>query len=276
MVGSMLPVQVGGVFVAFFPLTYAVCTSYVSSGKTITGGGQIVSRSFLKKFVKCEYRCGKVLLLMPEEESPVPGRKGTDPLIFVVFGIPGAGKTTIAKSVAQTSSVGDSLAILSLDLDDCIPQWMRDNFAVGMYPTLAQREDFAKTCCDYVDDSILRHAPFANTKRQQILVVSFSFVNQDLRVHFRQHFPSAHWILIDTTEEEAQRRMAQRTDHFYKGKTAVLLRDESQESIPTTNEWNFDTVTFPHTVLNGQSPIEENASKIVAMMQTAVDQSNAE
>jgi hypothetical protein len=160
---------------------------------------------------------------------------------------------------------------LPLDLDDCIPQWMRDNFSVGIYPTLAQRLEFAKACCDYVDEAIYK-APLS---RRPVVVVSFSFVNQDLRQQFRKRFPSALWILIDTTEDEAQKRMEQRTDHFYKGKTVVQLPDHSHRSV-ATNEWNFDPVTFPHTVLNGRSPIEENSSKILAIMQDAVDQSLGE
>jgi gluconate kinase len=200
----------------------------------------------------------------------------TDPLIFVVFGIPGAGKTTIARSVAQKwlTTSEKPLDVTTLDLDDCVPEWMRDNFAVGIYPTLAQRLELAISCCDYVDDSVL-NSSLSNTRRRQGVIVSFSFVNQDMRSQFRQRFPSAQWILIDTTEEEAQKRIEQRTDHFYKGKAAVELPEKGNETV-TKNDWNFDPVTFPHTVLNGQSPIEENSSSIVSMITKVVDRSIAE
>ena len=196
--------------------------------------------------------------------------KAADPLIFVVFGIPGAGKTTIARTVVEKWSVEPAnLEILSLDLDDCIPQWMRDNFSQGIYPTLVQRLEFAKTCCDYVDAAINKES--CAIARKLVVIVSFSFVNQDLREQFRNRFPFSRWILIDTTEQEAQKRIDQRTDHFYKGK------DASQQDKPDRNdEWNFDPVPFPHTILSGHSPIEENASKIFIMMKDTVDQSAAE
>eukprot|EP00814_Leptocylindrus_danicus_P005689 CAMPEP_0116047302 /NCGR_PEP_ID=MMETSP0321-20121206/28791_1 /TAXON_ID=163516 /ORGANISM="Leptocylindrus danicus var. danicus, Strain B650" /LENGTH=81 /DNA_ID=CAMNT_0003529117 /DNA_START=190 /DNA_END=435 /DNA_ORIENTATION=+ len=64
--------------------------------------------------------------------------------IVVVFGRPGAGKTTIAEAADKLLKDKHNVEeIITLDLDVCIPQWMKDNFTNGIYPTLAQRDQFA-------------------------------------------------------------------------------------------------------------------------------------
>jgi hypothetical protein len=156
----------------------------------------------------------------------------TDGHMVIVFGRPGAGKTTVAEQAfqsLQTSKGPSSLSHYSccaIDLDVCVPQWMKDNFAQGIYPTLAERLEFAESACDHV---VQQQSQLHQTKdrvptlsitevtRTTITIVSFSFVNTDLRNVFRQRFPYATWVLLDTTEMEAQRRIEQRQGHFYKG-----------------------------------------------------------
>jgi energy-coupling factor transporter ATP-binding protein EcfA2 len=52
---------------------------------------------------------------------------------FVVFGRPGSGKSTIADAAAELLKE-EGRSILRVDLDECVPQWMRDNFSHGIYP----------------------------------------------------------------------------------------------------------------------------------------------
>ena len=224
-----------------------------------------------------------------------------DTILFVVFGIPGAGKTTIAKHVVQkltpntattvdndteeSATIPQNNDVLNLDLDDCVPEWMRLNFAQGIYPTLQQRNQFAVSCCDYVNESIQQFTESSITdgtssstsiaKQQKLIViVSFSFVNDDLRINFRNHFPNSHWILIHTCEIEAQRRIQQRSNHFYKGKTPNHESDSNesvrQQSSTENNDWNFAHVTFPHIIVNGHHPIEETSSEIVELIRTTL------
>jgi gluconate kinase len=231
--------------------------------------------------------------------------------IFVIFGIPGAGKTTIAKNVAQhllnvnqnisvdaldRSSTGTGIAsgtgtgtsenqqpvILHLDLDDCIPEWMRINFTQGIYPTLEQRNEFSKSCCIFVNESIQKTkiSSIDDTRQQEkhvIVIVSFSFVNDDLRRNFRNHFPTSFWILISTNEVEAERRIRLRSDHFYNGTLPSKRSDctASNNSQPTThdpdydnNQWKFSPVLFPHKVLNGHLSIEEISFDIVTLIES--------
>ena len=64
------------------------------------------------------------------------------PPIWIIFGRPGAGKTTIANVVVDRLG---SVETLALDLDVCVPQWMRDNFAKGVC-TSRRRSCASRSC----------------------------------------------------------------------------------------------------------------------------------
>ena len=64
------------------------------------------------------------------------------PPIWIIFGRPGAGKTTIANVVVDRLG---SVETLALDLDVCVPQWMRDNFAKGVC-TSRRRSRASRSC----------------------------------------------------------------------------------------------------------------------------------
>lgn len=191
-----------------------------------------------------------------------------NPLILVVFGRPGSGKTTITELVVEKVVTQGRTSVLHLDLDVCIPQWMKDNFAAGVYPTLAQRLDFAQAACDYVQGRIDSHGS------ARAVLVSFSFVNTDLRDVFRTRFPFSQWLLIDTSEKEAQRRIEERKGHFYKGKLEKDAEDvvdqHKASSSQDNSEWVFATVTFPHTTLDGLLPPEQNAQTILSLLNEAI------
>ena len=199
------------------------------------------------------------------------GPSSTRTSLIVVFGRPGSGKTTIAETALEKlleqrrSNGASNFRCFGLDLDVCIPQWMKDNFAKGIYPTLQQRQDVAKEFCDYVDDRC--HEEEKQSTKEEALgaLVSFSFVNTDLRDIFRERFPTAVWILVDTSEKEASLRISQREGHFYGGKPTDGEKADAEEAVsPDQNEvdnseWNFAPVDFPHTILDGNQPIDSNA-----------------
>jgi energy-coupling factor transporter ATP-binding protein EcfA2 len=225
-------------------------------------------------------------------------------LVYVVFGRPGAGKSTVAERAAglinssrreckqqrqrssSTTMIGtdrhsrDELMegfCLALDLDVCVPDWMRENFGRGMYPTLAERTAFASEACDYVEKHLKvgSDASIGNNECLASCIVSFSFVNTDLRDVFRSRFPTATWILIDTTEEEAAKRIRERENHFYKGSNPVgqagreATNQGSGDDIDNS-EWNFAPVDFPHVILRGDASIEENAQTVAQEILTNV------
>jgi len=59
---------------------------------------------------------------------------GTTVPIICVFGRPGAGKTTVAnqaleKMAALKKEEPNEIRAIGLDLDICVPEWMKENFA---------------------------------------------------------------------------------------------------------------------------------------------------
>ena len=276
--------------------------------------------------------------------------------MLVVFGKPGAGKTTVANAALskletmQKSSndeeriavVKDLDCVIGLDLDVCVPQWMKDNFSNGIYPTLEERREFALNACDYVDQQLQEQEERSRQQRQlqrndEVMdnndndkkkketttttptttgggggdcsstklsssssslsssIISFSFVNTDLRDTFRSRFPNAIWVLIDTDDEEATKRINERQDHFYKGKSnkdnpssdvdassdsddntsprqtvkeeeAELPKSSSVSAEDDNSEWLFAPVTFPHHVLPGKNSVDENSDTVLQIL----------
>ena len=288
--------------------------------------------------------------------------KSSSPML-VVFGKPGAGKTTVANAAlskletmrkigssttstttteeinaasAAVDLVMKNLNCVGLDLDVCVPQWMKDNFSNGIYPTLEERQEFALNACDYVDQQLQEQEKRSRQQRLQQLqrndevmdnndkkkkettpttttigggdcsstklsssssssslsssIISFSFVNTDLRDTFRSRFPTAIWVLIDTDDEEATKRINLRQDHFYKGKDPSVdassdddntsqqqtAKEKEEEELPKSSsvsaadkdnsEWLFAPVTFPHHVLPGQNSVDENADTVLQIL----------
>lgn len=194
----------------------------------------------------------------------------------VVFGKPGAGKTTVADAaIDKLKEKKDvSLECLGLDLDVCVPQWMKDNFAKGQYPTLEERNMFALEACDYVEKQL--EEKLDKVESDLGAVVSFSFVNTDLRDNFRTRFPHATWVLIDTDDDEATKRINERQDHFYTGNANTkdgdesLVKEEKKEPNRDNSDWDFAPVTFPHVILEGKNSIDINAEKVLdILMQVA-------
>lgn len=134
-----------------------------------------------------------------------------------------------------------------------------------MIATLQERIVFAESACNYVEERLLQEQNKLTSKNDDRIgaVVSFSFVNTDLRDVFRQKFPQARWFLVDTSEEEANDRILKREGHFYKGKVETATTKEEQARPRSDNEdWNFAPVTFPHILLDGLLPIDHNADTV--------------
>lgn len=149
---------------------------------------------------------------------------------------------------------------------------MRDNFAKGIYPTLEQRNEFAVSACDYIDEEINRLWESDNGDNAlKCFIISFSFVNTDLRDIFRLRFPGAKWALVDVDDSTAQERIDQREGHFYKGAPSAgteQIKDEAKPDVQEkdNSEWKFAPVDFDHVILNGFASIESNADDVIKML----------
>ena len=155
----------------------------------------------------------------------------------------------------------------------------QDNFSKGLYPTLAERAEFMKEASTYVNNKIKSAQQQEISTKQLIVIISFSFVNTDLRVAFRVAFPNAEWILVDTNKQLAEERILTREGHFYKN--AEISNKEEKDTISSSekedntkvndindddknnSEWEFQPVDFPHVILDGRDTVEENAKRIV-------------
>jgi gluconate kinase len=207
--------------------------------------------------------------------------------IIVIFGKPGAGKSTLADAAIARAKAAGIDRTLALDLDVCVPHWMRDNFKNGIYPSLQQRKEFALSACDYVDSKLDNSG--SASAASTAAIISFSFVNTDLRDVFRERFPHARWALMDVTDEVAKGRIDAREGHFYKGAPpgddssdveqnfvqgeAGCAADSSsndnnqdEADVNDNSEWNFAPVSFSHTRLDGNEDVEVNAAKVLSIL----------
>ena len=185
------------------------------------------------------------------------------PAMIVVFGRPGAGKTTIVQGTANRLK-----NCLTLDLDCCVPDWMKENFNKGIYPNLAQRREFANDCVEYVRGQLKTASSDIS-----LVLVSFSFVNKDLRDIFRQQYSAAQWVLVNVDESTAQSRIEQRANHFYKGKVSKEMQPPTSGAAPSKHDnpdWEFAPVTFSHVVLNGLDSVETNVQRLLNMARDQV------
>lgn len=131
--------------------------------------------------------------------------------------------------------------------------------ARGVYPTLEERAQFASVACDYLDKELNRALISTSC-----CIVSFSFVNTDLRDAFRRRFPHAQWWLYDTPESLAAERIKQRRGHFY---TLAEGNEEAAASAARGSEWAFAPVDFAHEVIDGTADLQQNVARCLRDMQ---------
>lgn len=324
--GIILPLLLLLQLVGSFLQKSSIAAAFIPS---FTGGGSLLSRYEMTKFRNVDDHTTET----KNDNNNDDNENSDHPPMVIVFGRPGAGKTTVAERAAALlleqcqnsngnniqnddggdegcATNGNDYHVLALDLDVCVPQWMKDNFAKGLYPTLAQRLEFAELACAHVETKHQEHQqqrllvqPYESgqdaltpTIPTTIIIVSFSFVNTDLRHAFRQRFPHAKWALVDTSEDEAQRRIEQRRGHFYKGRRPpppLQQGDDDDETTDAPNttstsvvkstgtsgtaiqdennaDWEFAPVTFDHLILPGDESVERNAERVVDLVRTSL------
>ena len=145
--------------------------------------------------------------------------------------------------------------------------------------------------CDYVTDNInnvhSNNQSDDDSNRSLLTIVSFSFVNTDMRVEFRKRFPTSSWILVDTTKDLAEERILSREGHFYKGSGGGDNADNvnsEEDADPSTetkvkendldnSEWDFQAVDFPYMALDGSHDVDTNAKKVIDSIQSLLSAS---
>lgn len=160
--------------------------------------------------------------------------------IYIIFGRPGAGKDAVGEQVLKRLK-----DLVQLDLDNLRSEKMKADLNEGIWPSSEERTEFALRAVEFVknetESRLLRRA-----------LITFSFVNTDMREIFRETFgDQLQWFLLNTDEEIARQRIKERTGHFYTN---------------WEGEWKFEDVDFHHHVipLDGTASTETNG-RIVAL-----------
>lgn len=158
--------------------------------------------------------------------------------IYIIFGRPGAGKDAVGEQVRNR------LADLEqIDLDVLRSDKMKLDLNAGIWPTHEERLEFAHRAAAHVKYE-------TESKQLRRALITFSFVNTDMREIFRETFGvQLQWFLLNTDDETARQRIKERKGHFYTN---------------WEGEWKFEDVDFHHTPLDGNASTETNG-RIVAL-----------
>ena len=156
---------------------------------------------------------------MPNQKQNKP------PRCYIVMGVSGSGKSTIAKLLAERISAH------FIDGDDHHPAENIAKMARGNPLNDADRlpwlKNLARTCKDYLEND------------QQVVLVC-SALKKSYRSIFRQQLPSCQFILLHGDYELIYQRLSAREGHFMKAN--MLKTQFATLQLPDSEE--TDVVTF--------------------------------
>lgn len=159
------------------------------------------------------------------------------PALFVAFGLPGAGKTYVARTF-------EDFGFTMHDGDDDLPDVMRAAIAASQPIDDNLRDQFFAR----IIASAERLWP-ANPR----LVIAQTFIKEKYRRRFIEHFPAARFVLVEAALDVRERRLEQRThqalDPDYVRKMDLI----------------FEPPHIPHQVLTNNS---EGDAHIKAQIET--------
>lgn len=117
------------------------------------------------------------------------------PLLFVTFGLPGAGKTYVARCFQP-------FGFAFHDGDDDLPDAMRAAISASQPVDDTMRDEFFAQIIASVQGFNSRHPR---------LVVSQTFIKEKYRLLFLRHFPHARFVLVQADPVIRERRLTQRS-----------------------------------------------------------------
>jgi gluconate kinase len=115
--------------------------------------------------------------------------------LYVAFGLPGAGKTYVARVFGQ-------FGFYVHDGDDDLPEDMRAAIDASQTVTDDMRDEFFRRIIAHVTELLPYHPR---------LVVAQTFIKEKYRYLFLEHFPAAQFILVEAAGEVRERRLMERT-----------------------------------------------------------------
>jgi gluconokinase len=121
--------------------------------------------------------------------------KRIPPLLIVTFGLPGAGKTYVARAFTH-------FGLVFHDGDDDLPDEMRARIAASLPIDDNLRDQFFARIGESVNQLWPEHPR---------LVVAQTFIKEKYRVEFLTRFPLAHFVLVEADNVIRAQRLAART-----------------------------------------------------------------
>lgn len=159
--------------------------------------------------------------------------------LFVAFGLPGAGKTYVARCFAE-------FGFYVHDADDDLPDAMRAAINASLPVTDAMRDEFFARIIAHVGEL------WAQYPR---LVVAQTFIKEKYRHRFLERFPAAQFILVEADDAVRERRLIERLHQ--------PLEPEYARRMATF----FDAPRIPHLLLqnnhDGSKHIREQIGVIL-------------
>jgi gluconate kinase len=149
--------------------------------------------------------------------------KGNNSLLFITFGLPGAGKTYVARVFAE-------FGFFVHDGDDDLTEDMKTAIATQQPINDATRDAFFAQ----IVQSIYRLRP-----AYPRLVVGQTFIKEKYRLLVREHFPEAQFILVEADASIRETRLVQRThqmlDMEYARKMTLIFEPPLIDHLIITN-----------------------------------------
>jgi gluconate kinase len=146
--------------------------------------------------------------------------------LLILFGLPAAGKTYFGKFLAKR------LGYYFYDGDQNLPEEMRLAINNAESITDAMRDRFFIS---------LLKTTIKLSQKQPKLIVAQTFIKEKYRQLFRDQFPQATWILVDTPQEIREKRLLERTE-------SPLDLEYARQMVK-----KFETISFDHQIVDNQS-----------------------
>lgn len=133
------------------------------------------------------------------------------PEVYVLFGYPGAGKSTIGQMLR------DEFGLCFVEGDDYLSDSMLEILRRGDNPTDTQRRETYEG---------LTRKVWELSKNQPLIILSAAFTKEITRDIFLSHFPNAIFCWVESYEHDHLERLKARKNHVLSLSQALAIKNE--------------------------------------------------